>query len=57
MNSETIWAHLRTILQFVAGYLVARGVGSDELWAAVIPGVVALASYLYSAYWISKKST
>lgn len=57
MTGEQIGAVVRTILQFVAGYAVAKGIGDADMWVAVTAGAAAIASAVWSFFWIKKAST
>jgi hypothetical protein len=57
MTAEQFGAVIRTIIQFAAGYFVARGVGDAELWLAITAGAVSIGSALWSFFWIKKAST
>lgn len=54
MTSEQFGAMLRTIIQFIAGFAIAKGIGDSELWLAISAGAVAIGSGLWSFFWIKK---
>ena len=56
MTAEDVGAVVRTLLQFVAGFLVAKGIGDAEFWTAAVPAAVALASAVWSYVYIRRKS-
>ncbi len=57
MTSEQIGAVVRTILQFIAGYAVAKGIGDAEMWLAITAGAASIASAIWSFAWIKKAKT
>lgn len=57
MTEEQIGAVVRTIIQLLAGILIAKGIGDEELWLAISAGAVSVASGLWSFFWIRKAST
>ena len=57
MTAEQIGAVVRTIIQLVSGFAIAKGIGDDAMWLAISGGAVAIASGLWSYFWIRKAST
>lgn len=57
LTAEQFGAVLRTIIQFVAGYFIAKGIGDEQFWISITAGVVAIGSALWSWFWIRKAST
>lgn len=57
MTAEQFGAVLRTLIQFISGFAIAKGVGDGEMWMAITAGAVSIGSGLWSFFWIKKAST
>jgi hypothetical protein len=57
MTAEQIGAMVRTIIQLLAGFAIAKGYGNNEMWLAISGGLVSIVSGLWSFFWIKKAST
>jgi hypothetical protein len=57
MSAEQIGAVVRTLVQFLAGFAIAKGIGNEEMWLAITGGIVSIVSGLWSFFWIKKAST
>jgi membrane protein DedA with SNARE-associated domain len=56
MNAESIGALVRTVLQLVAGFAIAKGIGDQELWLTITAATVSIVSGAWSFWWIRKKT-
>jgi hypothetical protein len=57
MTAEQFGAMLRTLIQFVSGYFVAKGIGDATLWVTIAAAAASVGSGLWSFFWIKKAST
>lgn len=57
MTAEQFGAIVRTLIQLVAGFFVAKGIGDQEMWMAITAGAVSIASGIWSYFWIKRVST
>jgi hypothetical protein len=57
MTAEQIGAMVRTVVQLLAGFAIAKGYGNNEMWLAISGGLVSIVSGLWSFFWIKKAST
>jgi hypothetical protein len=57
MTAEQIGAMVRTVIQLLSGFAIAKGIGNEEMWLAITGGVVSIVSGLWSFFWIKKAST
>lgn len=57
MTAEQVGAVVRTLIQLIAGFFIAKGIGDADMWIAISAGAVSIVSGLWSFFWIKKAAT
>lgn len=57
MTGEQIGAMVRTIIQLIAGFAIAKGIGDEQLWLTIGGAAASIASGIWSFVWIKKAQT